>query len=81
MSDIIEPDKLTIDATGHRCPMPVLFLQRALGKMTSGDICELLTTDPASLRDVPRFCREEGHGCDLMEGEATPYRFRVTKDT
>ena len=45
----------TLDATGLKCPMPVLRARRSLKAMASGQVLELLADDPASARDVPAF--------------------------
>ncbi len=70
---------ITVDATGHRCPMPVLKVMKALAGAEPGAQVTLLATDPAALRDVPNFCAEHGHGCDIETDDAPPYRFHVTK--
>ncbi|GAB5389013.1 MAG: sulfurtransferase TusA [Alphaproteobacteria bacterium] len=50
-----------IDATGHKCPMPVLRLRRALSVAKAESLVELLATDPAARKDVPLFCQQTGH--------------------
>jgi tRNA 2-thiouridine synthesizing protein A len=55
-----KPDQL-IDATGLRCPMPVLRAQKALRSMAEGEVLEVHSTDPASKTDMPAFCSEAGH--------------------
>ena len=34
-----------------------MLLHRAVGDLDAGQEISLLTTDPAALRDVPKFCR------------------------
>ena len=53
--------KITIDATGLLCPLPVLKLAKAMRALNSGDIACLRATDPAAVVDVPHFCSEQGH--------------------
>ena len=50
-----------IDATGLRCPLPVLRAQRRLRDMAPGAVLRLLATDPMAAIDVPHFCGETGH--------------------
>ena len=50
-----------IDATGLKCPMPVLRLQKALRDMAPGTRGTLLASDPMAAIDVPHFCQEQGH--------------------
>lgn len=48
---------MQIDARGLWCPEPIMLLHRAVGDLAAGQEVSLLTTDPAALRDVPKFCR------------------------
>ncbi|MHC0052867.1 sulfurtransferase TusA family protein [Actibacterium sp. D379-3] len=50
-----------IDATGLKCPLPVLRARKALAAMTPGQVLRLLADDPAAIVDVPHFCAEAGH--------------------
>ncbi|WP_343082327.1 sulfurtransferase TusA family protein [Ostreiculturibacter nitratireducens] len=50
-----------IDATGLRCPLPVLKARKRLQGMAPGDVLRLISTDPAAIVDVPHFCSESGH--------------------
>ena len=49
-----------IDAKGLWCPEPIMLLHQAVDKLDTGEEITLLTTDPAALRDVPKFCRFVG---------------------
>ena len=50
-----------VDACGLICPLPVLKARKRLLAMASGQVLRLLTTDPASIIDVPHFCAQSGH--------------------
>lgn len=50
-----------LDVSGHKCPIPVLRLRRALEKLDQGAMIELIATDPMTLIDVPHFCNQVGH--------------------
>lgn len=50
-----------VDARGLYCPVPLLRLKRRVRAAARGTRLILRATDPAVLRDVPAFCREEGH--------------------
>jgi tRNA 2-thiouridine synthesizing protein A len=54
-------DPTTLDATGLRCPLPVLRAKKALGALAPGAELRVLATDPAALKDFQAFCRETGH--------------------
>ena len=66
MSDILQaPDDLTVahtlDAKGLSCPMPLLRTKKEIGKINSGDVLEILGTDPGSRNDIPGWCSRSGH--------------------
>jgi tRNA 2-thiouridine synthesizing protein A len=60
MVDNITPDE-TLDARGLSCPMPLLKTKKAIGKMKSGQILEILGTDPGTKNDLPGFAKKTGH--------------------
>lgn len=56
-----EAPALTVDARGHRCPVPTLRLRRALEGVEPGQRVRLLADDPMARVDVPHFASETGH--------------------
>ncbi|MFV2052953.1 sulfurtransferase TusA family protein [Aliiroseovarius sp. YM-037] len=50
-----------IDATGLRCPLPVLKASKRLRSMKPGEVLRLLADDPAAIVDVPHYCAESGN--------------------
>lgn len=68
-----------LDATGLKCPMPVLRARRALKPLDAGAVLRLLADDPAAAKDVPAFCETTGHALvateDVGDG-ATAYFIR-----
>ena len=52
--------EITVDARGHRCPVPTLRLRRALETAPSGARVRLLADDPLARIDVPHFAAEAG---------------------
>ena len=51
---------ITVDARGHRCPVPTLRLQRALQGARPGQRVRLLADDPLARIDVPHFLTSQG---------------------
>lgn len=49
-----------IDATGYRCPMPVILLERALRRMAPGEQLRIVADDPVAAVDIPHFARAAG---------------------
>ncbi|PYE41126.1 sulfurtransferase TusA [Psychrobacter fozii] len=50
-----------LDTQGLICPEPMMMLHRVIRKADSGEVIEILATDPATTRDIPNFCRHLGH--------------------
>ena len=60
MVENITPNE-TLDCRGLSCPMPLLKTKKAIGKMKSGDILEILGTDPGTKNDLPSFANKSGN--------------------
>jgi tRNA 2-thiouridine synthesizing protein A len=50
----IEPD-LVLDARGTACPGPLLAAQKAIANCKPGEILEVLSSDPGTMRDIPSW--------------------------
>lgn len=72
------PDQ-TLDATGLKCPMPVLRARRTLKSMSSGQVLELLADDPASAKDVPAFCEMTGDTLEQTGQDGETLIFHIRK--
>ena len=71
-------DVTLVDATGKRCPMPLLMAKRALAELADGDALMVLATDPAAESDLETFCRRHGHSV-VCERAETHWRIRIGK--
>ncbi|MBN9479752.1 MAG: sulfurtransferase TusA family protein [Bordetella sp.] len=60
---------MTVDARGHRCPVPSLRLRRALEGQAAGARLTLLATDSMARIDVPFLMRELGGRVVQIEEE------------
>jgi tRNA 2-thiouridine synthesizing protein A len=50
-----------VDTRGLYCPVPILRTRDRIRSMSSGDVLEVVSDDPAILEDMPAFCRSHGH--------------------
>jgi tRNA 2-thiouridine synthesizing protein A len=50
-----------LDATGLRCPLPVLKAKKRLKDVAPGGTLRVLATDPDAVKDFEAFCAETGH--------------------
>lgn len=52
---------LEVDATGLKCPLPILRAKKALAQLESGQVLRVITTDTHALRDFQAFARQTGN--------------------
>ena len=73
MSDTVEtPDfDLEVDASGLKCPLPILRAKKALSQLESGQVLKVVTTDPNAVRDFQAFSKQTGNGllAQVPEGD------------
>ena len=50
-----------LDAQRLLCPLPVIKVQDRVGTLESGDVLEVLCSDPGAVNDIPAWCRVNGH--------------------
>ena len=50
----------TLDASGLRCPEPVMMVRKTVRLMQDGETLLVIADDPATVRDIPSFCRFMG---------------------
>ncbi len=50
-----------LDATGLKCPLPVLRAKKRLKDVDAGASMRVLATDPDAVADFEAFCAETGH--------------------
>lgn len=50
-----------LDTKGLSCPMPLLRTKKEMSKLKSGDILQIMGTDPGSRNDIPGWCERSGH--------------------
>lgn len=50
-----------VDASGLKCPLPILRAKKALATLQSGDVLKVVTTDPHAERDFQVFCNQTGN--------------------
>ena len=67
-----------IDCRGLKCPLPVLKMEKRLSQLAAGASFVVLATDPMAKIDIPLFCRQNGHSCDVSS-EADVMRFQIVK--
>jgi tRNA 2-thiouridine synthesizing protein A len=49
------------DASGLRCPMPILKTKKEIMKIDIGQILKVIATDVGTKKDFPAFAERTGH--------------------
>jgi tRNA 2-thiouridine synthesizing protein A len=64
-----------VDARGLSCPLPIVRTAIAIKALESGELIEVLATDPGSTKDFTAWSKTTGH--ELVESSVTDgvYRF------
>ena len=56
----LEVDKV-VDARGSACPGPLLEAKKAIGAVSVGQTIEVLSGDPSTKNDIPKWADKVGH--------------------
>lgn len=65
----------TLDVKGKACPIPVIKTAKAMKEMRSGDVLEVLATDPGVEPDMHAWTKQTGN--ELVSIEQADGVFRV----
>lgn len=62
-----------VDATGLRCPLPMLRTKKMLATMEAGQLVQVIATDPSAKRDFDAMLKHTKHL--LLEYQTTTKEF------
>jgi tRNA 2-thiouridine synthesizing protein A len=68
-----------LDARGLKCPMPIVKTAQAIKPLTSGQLLEVLATDPGSVADFAAWSRSTGNELVTSSFDGGVYRFLLRK--
>jgi tRNA 2-thiouridine synthesizing protein A len=60
-ADSLPDYQVELDTTGLYCPEPIMLMHNKVRDMHAGEVLKVVATDPATRRDVPKFCSFLGH--------------------
>ena len=68
-----------LDATGLRCPEPLMLVRNEIKDMRSGQVLKIIATDPSTSWDFPKFCKFLNH--ELIDQTVVDgiYSYRIRK--
>lgn len=72
-------DVVLLDATGLNCPLPILRAKKSLKGMESGQILEIIATDPGSVKDFEAFCNQTGDKLESSSHLNGQFKFTIKK--
>lgn len=52
---------LKVDCSGLSCPMPIVKASQGIKKLQSGQIMEMISTDPSFELDIQAWTKKTGH--------------------
>jgi tRNA 2-thiouridine synthesizing protein A len=68
-----------LDATGLKCPLPVLKAKKALKSVAPGGTLEVHATDPGAPGDFRAFCDATGDTLERADENDRTYVFVIRK--
>jgi tRNA 2-thiouridine synthesizing protein A len=68
-----------LDARGLNCPLPILKAKKAIGELASGQVLQVLSTDPGSVNDFASFCSQTGNALLSSREASGAYEFQIRK--
>lgn len=74
-----EAADLTVDARGLNCPMPIVKTAQAVKTLASGQVLEVLATDPGAVKDFAAWSRSTGNELVEQTVDGGVYRFVMRK--
>ncbi|MBI2183818.1 MAG: sulfurtransferase TusA family protein [Thaumarchaeota archaeon] len=80
-TSLSKPDR-TLDQRGLLCPLPVINVNKAIQEISSGQVLEVLATDPGSKPDFDAWSKSRGHRIiSVVEEQGPPkvYRFLIQR--
>jgi len=66
--------KLKVDASGLSCPLPIHRASQGIKTIESGQLMEIVATDPGSVKDFDAWSKATGNA--LVEQDAADGKFR-----
>jgi tRNA 2-thiouridine synthesizing protein A len=69
----------TLDARGLSCPMPIVKTAIAIRELASGELLEVLATDPGSVADFAAWAKSTGNALVDQGLDGGVYRFLLRR--
>ncbi|WP_110664648.1 sulfurtransferase TusA [Salinicola halophilus] len=80
MKDTDTASDVELDTRGLYCPEPIMLMHNKVRDMQPGQVLHVLASDPATTRDIPKFCGFLGHELIEQSENADEYHYRIRVD-
>ena len=74
-----EDGHFTLDVTGYVCPHPQIYTKKALEKIQSGDVLDVIFDNPSSSESVSAMCDSNGNDIIAKSSENGRFVFSIKK--
>ena len=78
MAAVLQPDRV-LDCRGQYCPAPVLRAREEIDQLQTGQVLQVVCSDPASREDIARWAKRAGHELVGLNEEDGALVFYVKK--
>jgi tRNA 2-thiouridine synthesizing protein A len=68
-----------LNVRGLNCPQPILRMRASLEEIKSGEVLQVIATDPGSVRDIETFCKQTDNTLLSLSEVAGEYLFLIQK--
>jgi tRNA 2-thiouridine synthesizing protein A len=69
----------TLDAKGLSCPLPIVKTAQNMKELESGQLLEVLATDPGSVKDFAAWSKSTGNEIVEQTQDGAVFRFVLRK--
>jgi tRNA 2-thiouridine synthesizing protein A len=76
---VTTPVAKIVDARGLSCPLPIVKTALAIREIGSGELLEVLATDPGSTKDFIAWTKTTGHELVESSVEGNVFRYLLRK--
>lgn len=74
-----EEGRYRLNVNGYVCPHPQIYTKKALEKLSSGDILELLFDNPSSGESIEAMIENDGNSLVQQSVEAGQFEWHIQK--
>lgn len=75
----VEDGLYRLDVNGYVCPHPQIYTKKALEKINSGDVIELIFDNPSSGESIATMCDNTGDDIVEKNQEGGQFKWNIRK--